>query len=148
FAFVAVALMVGCAAFANGPKSDKAKVSWSIKADYIEGCSCSMFCSCYFSDHPENGMSCEYDMAVKITDGHVGDVDVSGKKYWLSGDLGGDFSKPKSAIITLDTGMTKAEKDAVVFLVGKIYPFKWQSVNVDEAPVTWERHGLDAHGTD
>ena len=122
------------------------KKAWSVKADYIEACSCSMFCSCYFADHPEGGMKCEFNNAVKIAEARVGDVVLDGKKFWISGDLGGDFKKPfKSAVITFDTGTTKAQKDAIVFLVGKIYPVKWKSVKTDEAPITWVRNGANGH---
>ena len=122
------------------------KKDWSVKADYIEACSCSMFCSCYFNDHPEGGMKCEFNNAVRLAEAKVGDVKLDGKKFWLSGDLGGDFTKPlKSAVITFDIGTNQAEKDAIVFLIGKIYPFQWQSVKMDEAPITWERTGADGY---
>jgi hypothetical protein len=140
-----VLVFAGINAFADGA-AKKAKKTWSVKADYIEACSCSMFCSCYFNDHPEGGMSCEFNNAVKIAEGHVGDVNLAGKKFWLSGDLGGDFKKPlKSGIVTFDTGTTQAEKDAIVFLVTKIYPLPWASVKTDEAPITWERKGMNGH---
>src|SRR5579862_7076819 len=106
-----------------------------------------MFCPCYFNDKPEGGEMCEFNNAVKILDGHVGDVSVSGKKFWLSGDLGGDFAHAKAGIITFDTGTTQPEKDAIAFLVLKIYPSQWQSVKMDEAPITWERTGMDGHAT-
>lgn len=119
---------------------------WSIKADYIEACSCSMFCSCYFNTGPEGGMKCEFNNAVKIAEAHVGDVKLDGKKFWISGDLGGDFTKGmKSAIITVEPGTTKAEKDAIVFLIGKIYPVTWKSVNMDVAPITWKRNGTEGY---
>src|SRR5438128_189781 len=70
----------------------KAK-AWSIKADYIEACSCDLFCACYFNTKPEGGEMCQFDNAINIRQGRVGDMDVSGKKVWLSGDLGGDFSQ-------------------------------------------------------
>lgn len=145
-AFCATMLLLGGLATADGPKAKPAKKTWSVKADYIEACSCSMFCSCYFNDHPEGGMMCEFNNAVKLTEAHVGDVNLNGKKFWLSGDLGADFKKPlKSAVITFDTGTTQAEKDAIVFLVQKIYPLPWASVKMDEAPITWERKGMDGH---
>jgi hypothetical protein len=120
--------------------------TWSIKADYIEGCSCSLFCSCYYNTSPEGGMMCEFNNAVKIESAHVGEVKLDGKKFWISGDLGGDFTKGmKSAIITFEPGTTKPEKEAIVFLIGKIYPVTWASVNMDEAPITWERNGQNGH---
>src|SRR5436305_15287974 len=89
------------AATAMAGPHGKAK-PWSIKADYIEACSCSMFCQCYFKPSPEGGEMCEFNNAVNIRQGHVGNVDVSGKKVWLSGDLGNDFSQGqmKTAVIT------------------------------------------------
>jgi len=126
------------------PGSDGAKKkTWSVKADYIEACSCNLFCQCYFSTQPEGGEFCEFNNAVKIREGHVGDTDVAGLKFWLSGDLGGDFSKGemKSAVMTFDKGTTQAQKDAIVFLVQKIYPVKWQKIEMDEQPITWQRNG-------
>jgi hypothetical protein len=120
---------------------------WSIKADYIEACSCSLFCSCYFNTKPEGGMMCEFNNAVKITEGHVGDVKVDGLKVWLSGDLGGDFSKGKmkSAILTVEPGTTKQQQEAVMFLLGKIYPVKWAKMNADTSKITWEKNGMNGH---
>jgi len=120
--------------------------TWSVKADYIEACSCHLFCPCYFNTSPEGGMMCDFNNAIKITEGHVGDVKLDGQKIWLSGDLGGDFTKPlKSAVITLEPGVTTEQQKALLFLIGKIYPFKWQKVAVDKAPILWERNGMNGH---
>ncbi len=45
--------------------------TWSVKADYIEACSCHLFCPCYFNAKPEGGHHCEFNNAIKITQGHV-----------------------------------------------------------------------------
>jgi hypothetical protein len=118
--------------------------TWSIKADYIEACSCSLFCSCYYNTSPEGGMMCEFNNAVKIDSAHVGDVVLDGKKFWISGDLGGDFTKGmKSAVVTFEPKTSKAEKDAIMYLIAKIYPVTWKRVNMDEAPITWMRNGMN-----
>src|SRR5438876_4991769 len=92
FSFAALLGVVGITlAAAVQPSASAGQKTWAVKADYIEACSCSLFCSCYFNTQPEGGEMCEFNNAIKITEGHVGDVDVSGKKLWLSGDLGGDF---------------------------------------------------------
>src|SRR5438105_12742333 len=94
---VVAAALAALAGF--GRPAQAAGKSWTVKADYIEACSCHLFCTCYFNTGPEGGMMCEFNNAIKITEGHVGDVDVTGKKVWLSGDLGSDFTKPlKSAV--------------------------------------------------
>ena len=120
--------------------------TWAVKADYIEACSCSLFCSCYFNTKPEGGMMCEFNNAVKISEGHVGDVKVDGQKFWLSGDLGGDFTKGmKSAVVTFDPASTPAQQKAIQFLIGKIYPVKWGHVAVDKSAMTWEKSGMNGH---
>ena len=137
--FLASFAVVATADHSVAPK----KKSWSVKADYIEACSCNLFCQCYFATHPEGEEFCEFNNAVRIREGHVGDTKVDGLKFWLSGDLGGDFSKGemKSAVLTYDKGTTQAQKDAILFLVTQIYPVKWGKVEMDEQPLSWERKG-------
>src|SRR5947207_11038387 len=116
---------VALAAGSSKPADSAGQKTWAVKADYIEACSCSLFCSCYFNTQPEGGEMCEFNNAIKITEGHVGDVDVTGKKLWLSGDLGGDFTKGmKGAVVTFEPNTTKEQEKALMFLVGKIYPVK------------------------
>lgn len=135
--------IIGLALSAYAGPQDK---TWAVKADYIEACSCNLFCMCYFNTHPDGGMSCEFNNAINIRKGHVGDVKVDNTLVWLSGDLGGDFTKGmKSAVITFQPGTSKEKKDALMYLMTKIYPVKWESFNQDEAPITWERNGLNGH---
>lgn len=137
-----LAALIGTASAGDGVK----KTAWSVKADYIEACSCNLFCQCYFSPHPEGEMFCEFDNAVKIDHGNVGDVKVDGLKFWVSGDLGGDFEKGmKGAVVTFDQGTTKEQQDAIMFLVTKIYPVKWGKVETDVQPITWQRDGLKGY---
>lgn len=137
--------IVSLAVVASAAGADTKK-TWSVKADYIEACSCNLFCQCYFAAHPEGGEFCEFNNAVKIREGHVGDVNVAGLKFWVSGDLGGDFTQGmKGAVITFDENETQAQKDAIAFLVGKIYPVKFEKIQTDVAPITWEMHGNDGY---
>lgn len=145
---LAVLVVASVSMFAQASNTHHAKKkTWAVKADYIEACSCNLFCQCYFATSPEGGEFCEFNNAVKIREGHVGDTKVDGLKFWLSGDLGGDFSKGemKSAVVTFDKGTTDAQKQAIVFLVNKIYPVKWGKVVTDEQPITWERDGNNGH---
>jgi len=121
--------------------------TWSIKADYIEACSCHLFCPCYFNAEPEGGHHCEFNNAIKITQGHVGDVSVDGAKLWLSGNLGGDFSKGKmeGAVMTFDTAVTPKQQEAIKFLMGKIYPVQWGKMETSVAPIVWEKTGENGH---
>src|SRR5690349_277050 len=84
---------------------------WAINATAIEACSCPHFCMCYFNAHPaahnESGKTehyCKFNNAYKVNKGHYGSIDLSGTKFWLSGDLGGDFSQGQMnwAVATFD----------------------------------------------
>src|SRR5579859_5371029 len=121
--------------------------TWSVKADYIEACSCHLFCPCYFNTSPEGGHHCEFNNAIKITEGHVGDVKLDNAKVWLSGNLGGDFSKGEmtGAVITFDTAVTPKQQEAIKFLLGKIYPVKWGKMESGVAPIVWEKTGENGH---
>jgi hypothetical protein len=144
-AAASVAVLSWLLALAGSAQAQSDK-TWSIKADYIEACSCHLFCSCYFNTKPEDGMMCEFNNAVKIQEGHVGDVKVDGLKFWVSGDLGGDFTKGmKGAVITVEPGTSKKEEEAITFLISKIYPVKWGKVEVDHAPIQWEKNGMKGH---
>jgi hypothetical protein len=129
--------------FAQSDASASQK-TWSIKADYIEACSCKLFCSCYFNMEPEGGKMCEFNNAVRISEGHVGDVNVDGLKFWLSGDLGGDFTKGmKGAVVTLEPRTTKDQEKALMYLITKVYPVKWGKVVTDRSNITWQRNGMN-----
>jgi len=49
--------------------STPGKPAWQMKADYVEACSCHLFCPCYFNKHAEHP-HCEFNMAVKVREGH------------------------------------------------------------------------------
>lgn len=122
--------------------------SWAIRAEYIEACSCNLFCMCYFQTHPDGDRCCEFNMAVKIQEGHVGDVTVDGEYFWLSGDLGGDFTKGlRGVVITFDQKTPKGKRDAIATLITKIYPYKFDSVKTDEGPITYKKDGINGHAT-
>jgi len=61
--------------------------------------------------------------------GQVRDVDLAGLKFWLSGDLGADWATKGQAdwlVATFEPKATKEQKDAVMAVLGKIYPVKCQ----------------------
>jgi hypothetical protein len=139
-ALVAVAVSAALAYQTVGAGSSKAAgTEWSLDATYIEACSCHLFCPCYFNPHPEHEY-CEFNMAVVVNDGKVGDVSLKGARYWLTGDLGDNFGDGKTPwlIITFDPKLTQAQRDALTKVLGKIYPVEWDKVEFDESAFTWE----------
>ena len=89
---------------------DKAP-AWSMNASMIEACSCPMFCQCYFNtkpaghataadassghEHAAKGSDhfCKFNNAFRVNSGSFGSTKLDGAKFWICGDLGGDFSK-------------------------------------------------------
>ena len=120
---------------------------WSFKASYIEACSCDLFCPCYFNTHPDKDF-CKFNAAVKIEKANYGNVKLDGMKVWISGDLGGDWSKGdmKAAIFTFEPSASKEQVDAAMKIFPQIYPAKWGAVIAsDRAPIVWEKGGKTAN---
>ena len=120
---------------------------WSLKASYIEGCSCDLFCPCYFNTHPEKDY-CKFDMGMKIEKGNYGKVRLDGMKVWIAGDLGGDWSKGemKSAYFTFEPSASQEQVDAAMKVFPHIYPAKWGAVVAsDRAPIVWEKKAKTAY---
>jgi hypothetical protein len=115
---------------------------WRMKADYVEACSCRLFCQCYFSDshghkHAEHPF-CEFNMAVTVREGHSGNVDLANTKYWLTGDLGDKWGTEKKATwvtVSFDPKTTQAQRDALAPIILKTYDLEWGELKVQEAPI-------------
>ena len=57
---------------------------------------------------------CKFNNAYKVNKGHYGDVKLDGAKFWLAGDLGGDFSKGQMdwAVLTFDPSVKPEQRQA------------------------------------
>src|SRR5687767_10396929 len=83
-----------------------------MKADYVEACSCNLFCPCYFNKHAQHPY-CEFNMAVRVREGTAGKTNLAGAKYWLTGDLGdkwGTEKKGKWVVVSFDPTTTKEQR--------------------------------------
>ncbi len=123
-------------------------VAWDFNATIIEACSCPMFCQCYFNaapaDHPgccppnsdpkTPPRYCRFNNAFKVNHGTYGKVKLDGAKFWVAGDLGGDFSKGEMTWCDLrfDPAVTKEQRDGISAVLGHLYPVKWGSFNVQK----------------
>src|SRR5919108_3723630 len=128
------AVLVGAT---NPPTSSR------MKADYVEACSCHLFCPCYFNKHAEHP-SCEFNMAVKVKEGRAGATNLAGAKYWLTGDLGENWGIQKKAAwvtATFDPSTTKAQRDALVPLILRTYGLQWDELKSAEAPIEIKNQG-------
>ncbi len=117
---------------------------WNARLQYIEACSCDLFCPCYFNDHASHQGSgahkCTFNMGTRVIAGKNGDIDLAGMKFWLAGDLGADWGTKGQAdwlVVTFEPKATKEQKDALMPILTKIYPVKWNSVQMDTSDITW-----------
>ncbi len=135
---------------------------WTFNATIIEACSCPMFCQCYFNTKPAShgGHSghgggggehfCRFNNAFKVNQGRYGEVELDGAKFWVAGDLGGDFSKGNMdwAVLTFDKALTPEQREAIGAIVGQVYKVKWGSFKTAEGSVdTWKFDKDSAHAT-
>jgi len=120
-----------------------AKPAWQMKADYVEACSCHLFCPCYFNKHAEHP-HCEFNMAVKVREGHSGNTNLAGAKYWLTGDLGDEWGTNKKGawvVASFDPSTSKEQRDALAPMILKTYGLEWGELKVQEAPIEISRIG-------
>jgi len=159
---VAAASAAGAAAAAapgaTPPASGAKAADWAMNATAIEACSCPMFCQCYFNakpaGHHEHGGQeahfCRANLAYKVNQGHYGATSLAGAKFWLSNDLGGDFSKGHMDwnVLTFDKALTPEQRAGVQEIVGHLFPVTWNSSRTAVASIdTWEYNETSAHAT-
>src|SRR5437879_4094895 len=139
----ALPLVVLVLALAVSLASASGAPSWRMKADYVEACSCHLFCPCYFNKHAEHPM-CEFNMAVIVREGYSGNVDLANTKYWLTGDIGDKWGTEKKATwvtVSFDSKTTQAQRDALAPIILKTYGLEWGELRVQEAPIEIRQSG-------
>ena len=160
---IVVLLALAAFLFLGADAKKPAAPDWAMNATIIEACSCPMFCQCYFNGEPAvhaghtglhaghaEGHYCKFNNAYKVNKGNYGATSLAGAKFWISGDLGADFSKGETewAVLTFDPSVTKAQRDAIATVVGKVYPVKWNSFTIaKDAPMDWSATKDMAHAT-
>ena len=122
-----------------------AEPQWQVKLQYIEACSCDLFCPCYFNDHASHQgtgeHSCTFNNVARVEYGKYGDVDLTGLKVWLSGDLGPEWATKGKAgwlVATFEPSATQKQKDAMMAILSKVYPVEWASAQFDTSNITWK----------
>jgi hypothetical protein len=152
-AVLAVIVLLFVGAGSTTTKS-AANPQWAMNGTIIEACSCPMFCQCYFNPEPavhsgnegihaghESGHYCRFNNAFKVNKGNYGATKLDGAKFWVAGDLGGDFRKGQMdwAVLTFDPSVTKSQRDGIVAIVGKLYPAQFKSFTIaQDQPMTWK----------
>ena len=97
---------------------------WRIKGEWIKSCGCAYGCPCDFNAPPTRG-SCQGMVAMKIAEGHFGDVDLSGLGFAVIVDFPGPLhegngtaqpivderanAKQREALLTIMSGKEQVE---------------------------------------
>lgn len=123
---------------------------FQITASYIEACSCTMFCPCYFNPHPTGHGEkhfCEAALVMKVDKGNYKDVKLDGVKVWIATDLGSNFGSGKGEwlALTFDTAVTEAQRNAMMDILTQLYPLEFKFLGADSLPIEWnvnERTGV------
>jgi hypothetical protein len=88
----------------------------------------------------EPGTYCRFNNAYRVNKGHHGRVKLDGARFWLAGDLGGDFSKGEMqwTVLTFDPSVRMEQREGIITIVKHVYPVKWDSFTVGkDAPIDW-----------
>lgn len=136
-------VVVAVTLFAAAPATDRSK-TFKVTADTIEGCSCPLFCTCYFGPSVDEHM-CQFNNVYKFREGsHYGNVDLSGQKVWVNGDLGGEWHKhpgpgmeTKWAVVTFDKASTPDQRNAIGGVLNIVFPVKWGKFSTREDSISF-----------
>ena len=134
---------------------------WTLNVSVLESCSCPVFCQCFFTGKPpasheaHGGMQhvCRFNQAYQVNTGHVGPVRLDGARFWLVGDAGDDFDKPKLdwAVLTFDSRLTPERRTALLGAIQHLRwyrPERWKSFAIGpSAPIEWAADNKGAHAT-
>ncbi|HTK30958.1 MAG TPA: DUF1326 domain-containing protein [Candidatus Saccharimonadaceae bacterium] len=152
--FLSALLLVGLSSLVSAAPAAKptakAAGEWSMNATIIEACSCPMFCTCYFGDgkpaahhdmttHAEEHY-CRFNNVFRVNKGNYKGVKLDGAKFWVAGDLGGEFGSGQAewASVIFDKATTKEQRDGIAAIVPHLYPMKWKAFSAGEGDVSWE----------
>jgi len=135
---------------ALGPAANS--TSYDVTADTIEGCSCPLFCTCYFGPSAMEHM-CTANNVYKFRKGsHYGDVDLSDQLVWVSLDLGGEWHKnpgpgmpTKWAVVTFDKKSSEAQRKAIGEVLSIVFPVKWGKFSTREDSIEWHDDAKMSH---
>jgi hypothetical protein len=138
---------------AHASASKNSASPWNFNATIIEACSCPMFCQCYFNAKPAGpgccakpddpnatARYCRFNNAFKVNHGSYAGTSLDGAKFWLAGDLGGDFSQGKMGwcVLSYDPSVSAAQRKGIEDILSHVYPVKWDSFTLGkDMPIEW-----------
>jgi len=152
-AFMLLALGIIGISYALGGQPQGSEPDWSFNATIIEACSCPNPCPCNFNSVKPAAHSgdegygaameyfCRFNRAFRINKGRYGATKLDGVKFWMAGDLGGDFSHDQAdwGVLNFEPSVTKDQRDAIRTILAHLYPVKWNSFTVGrDGTIEWK----------
>jgi hypothetical protein len=96
-------------------------VDWRIVGEEVGSCSCDWACPCQFEGDPTHGY-CRVVVGMRITEGHFGDVDLTGAKFGLLVSFPGPLYEGNGSIqLFNDEASSEEQRDAIEKLVSGEY---------------------------
>lgn len=94
-----------------------ADIDWRIKGPSLTTCNCDIGCPCQFNSLPTHG-NCRATMAVRVDQGHFGDVDLAGVVFGVLVAWPGPIHEGKGeAQPIVDSRATEAQREAVLAII-------------------------------
>jgi hypothetical protein len=97
--------------------SESGGVDWRIVGEEVGSCSCDWACPCQFEGDPTHGY-CRVVAGMRITEGHFGDVDLTGTKLGLIISFPGPLYEGNGSVqLFNDEASSGEQRDAIEKLV-------------------------------
>jgi hypothetical protein len=120
---------------------------WEIEGEWFKNCNCDPGCPCDFNQRPTQGF-CEGMIAMRITKGYFGDVDLAGVKWGGVVRWPGALHEGNGEVMPfVDSDTTDAQKGAIMDIASgkhgdtlmEVFAFICPTVHEPlVAPVEWE----------
>jgi len=86
---------------------------WYIEGEWFKNCNCDAGCPCDFNQRPTHG-HCDGMAAMRITDGHFGDVDLGGVKWGAVVRWPGPLHEGNGELVPfVDSDTTDGQRNAI-----------------------------------
>jgi len=129
---VVVSSAIALVAVAPAQATQNAASNWHITATLAESCSCTISCPCNFGGKPSHD-PCQGNRLISITEGHVGDVDLSGVSFLIAWELGAWTD------VTVNDKVTEAQSAALETVLPLAFSsLRRNPLKVSKAPITLE----------
>jgi hypothetical protein len=126
------------------PAMAKAKASYSLVGDQVEGCECMSVCPCVFA-HDVTFADCRGTMAWHIASGRYGDQDLSGINFAIVLTKSGK-NVPKTmgqweGVIYVSSNASASQKAAIVDILSTNWGKAFSKVDVKSEPIEFHKEG-------